>query len=71
MKFMQGADERITPHDLKREGVENILEKVRRTKGYYVTNTERDQSQSDFRTELCRIPRFWPLRRGMQPVFFP
>lgn len=52
MKFMQGADERITPHDLKREGVENILEKVRRTKGYYVTNTERDQSQSDFKNRI-------------------
>lgn len=52
MKYAQRADERVTPSDLKREGVKNILDRVRKAKGYFVTNTERDLSQSDFKNRI-------------------
>jgi len=45
-------NERITPRDLKKGGVNNILERIRRAKGYFVTNTERDLSQSDFKNRI-------------------
>lgn len=45
-------DGRITPKDLKKEGVRSILEAVRRAEGYFVTNTERDLSQSDFKNRI-------------------
>lgn len=45
-------DERVTPRDLKEKGAKYIFDKIRRTKGYYVTNTERDLSQSDFKNRI-------------------
>jgi len=45
-------EERISPRDLKEKGVSFVLEKIRRTAGYYVTNTERDLSQSDFKNRV-------------------
>ena len=45
-------DERITPRDLKEKGVGYILDKIRKTDGYYITNTERDLSQSDFKSRI-------------------
>jgi pyruvate carboxylase len=45
-------DERITPKELKEKGVRHILDKIRRTKGYYIMNAERDLSQSDFRNRI-------------------
>ena len=32
----QTYEERITPEELKKKGVRHILEKIRRTEGYYV-----------------------------------
>ena len=43
---------RITPQELKNTGVVSVLEKMRRQKGYYLTNTERDLSQSDFKNRI-------------------
>ncbi|MEE9910158.1 MAG: pyruvate carboxylase [Deltaproteobacteria bacterium] len=43
---------RITPWELKNAGVKFILDKMRRQKGYYVTNAERDLSQSDFKNRI-------------------
>jgi pyruvate carboxylase len=43
---------RITPRELKNSGVKHILDKIRTTKGYYLTNTERDLSQSDFKNRI-------------------
>ena len=43
---------RITPQELKRAGVKHILDKMRSIKGYYLTNTERDLSQSDFKNRI-------------------
>jgi len=48
----QTYDERITPGELKEKGVRHLLEKIRKTDGYYVTNTERDLSQSDFKNRV-------------------
>jgi len=43
---------RITPRELNNTGVKSILDKMRRQKGYYLTNTERDLSQSDFKNRI-------------------
>jgi pyruvate carboxylase len=43
---------RITPRELKKSGVPAILDKMRRLPGYYLTNTERDLSQSDFKNRI-------------------
>ena len=45
-------EERITPRDLKEKGVGYVLDKIRKTDGYYITNTERDLSQSDFKNRI-------------------
>ncbi|NPU84582.1 MAG: biotin/lipoyl-binding protein [Syntrophaceae bacterium] len=45
-------DERISPQDLRERGVRFVLDKIRQAEGYYLTNTERDQSQSDFKNRI-------------------
>jgi len=45
-------DERITPRDLREHGVRYVLDKVRTTPGYFLTNTERDLSQSDYKNRI-------------------
>src|SRR5512137_2282445 len=45
-------DVRISPRELKEHGVKYVLVKVRRSKGYFMTNTERDLSQSDFKNRV-------------------
>lgn len=45
-------NERITPRELKAKGVRYILDKIRQVDGYYITNTERDLSQSDFKNRI-------------------
>ncbi|MBN1382710.1 MAG: pyruvate carboxylase [Deltaproteobacteria bacterium] len=45
-------EERITPRTLQSKGVRYILDKIRAVEGYYVTNTERDLSQSDFKNRI-------------------
>jgi len=45
-------EERITPRQLRDKGVRYILDKLRAAKGYYLTNTERDLSQSDFKNRI-------------------
>ena len=51
-KTAQPIDERITPRELKEHGVRYVLDKIRRSKGYFMTNTERDLSQSDFKNRV-------------------
>jgi len=48
----QASAERITPKELKEKGVRHILDKIRNANGYYLTNTERDLSQSDFKNRI-------------------
>ncbi|HTZ39177.1 MAG TPA: pyruvate carboxylase, partial [Syntrophales bacterium] len=45
-------DVRISPRELKEHGVQYVLDKVRQSKGYFMTNTERDLSQSDFKNRV-------------------
>ena len=45
-------DERITPGELQDKGVHGVLDKIRMQKGYFLTNTERDLSQSDFKNRV-------------------
>ena len=47
--------ERITPRDLREKGVKYILDKIKVADGYYITNTERDLSQSDYKNRI--MPR--------------
>jgi pyruvate carboxylase len=49
---MTTSDVRISPRELKEHGVKYVLDKVRRSKGYFMTNTERDLSQSDFKNRV-------------------
>ena len=51
-KAVKLTDERITPRELKEHGVKYVLDKIRRSKGYFMTNTERDLSQSDFKNRV-------------------
>ena len=48
----QIVDERITPGDLREKGVAYVLDKIRSADGYYITNTERDLSQSDYKNRV-------------------
>jgi len=45
-------DERITPRELTDHGVQYILDKIRAQEGFFLTNTERDLSQSDFKNRI-------------------
>ena len=51
-KTVNASDVRISPRELKEHGVKYVLDKVRRSKGYFMTNTERDLSQSDFKNRV-------------------
>jgi pyruvate carboxylase len=48
----QLLDERITPRELQEKGVHYVLDRIRTQKGYFLTNTERDLSQSDFKNRI-------------------
>lgn len=45
-------DERIAPGELQDQGVHYVLDKIRAQRGYFITNTERDLSQSDFKNRI-------------------
>lgn len=45
-------ERRVTPKELKEKGPRYVLDKIRRQKGFYITNTERDLSQSDFKNRI-------------------
>ncbi|MBP8985248.1 MAG: pyruvate carboxylase [Syntrophobacterales bacterium] len=45
-------DERITPSEFREKGVVHVFDRLRKAKGFYVTNTERDLSQSDFKNRI-------------------
>lgn len=46
------SDEIITPRELREHGVAYVLDKIRKGDGFFVTNTERDLSQSDFKNRV-------------------
>ena len=45
-------NERVTPEELRKKGVRYLLGKIRKAKGFFLTNTERDLSQSDFKNRV-------------------
>lgn len=52
MVNQQAINERITPRDLRERGAAHVLGRIRAGEGYYITNTERDLSQSDFKNRI-------------------
>ena len=52
MGRQQAIDERIRPRDLCENGAAHVLDRIRSGQGYYITNTERDLSQSDFKNRI-------------------
>ena len=46
------GEPRITPREMREKGVKYVLDRIKRQPGYYVTNTERDLSQSDFKNRI-------------------
>ncbi len=52
MVQQQAIGERITPRDLREGGAAHVLGRIRAGEGYYITNTERDLSQSDFKNRI-------------------
>ncbi|MCX5857471.1 MAG: pyruvate carboxylase [Deltaproteobacteria bacterium] len=51
-KSTNPLDERIAPGELQDQGVHYVLDKIRAQRGYFITNTERDLSQSDFKNRI-------------------
>ena len=66
-KAVKVTDERITPRDLKEHGVKNILDRIRRSKGYFMTNTERDLSQSDFKNRVMPHTQMLVAEESLEP----
>ncbi len=67
---MMSNDTRITPRDLKEKGASHILDKIRQNKGYYITNTERDLSQSDFKNRIMPHTQLLVARERDDAGFF-
>lgn len=44
--------DRVTPRELRDKGAKYIIDKIKKSNGYYLTNTERDLSQSDFKNRI-------------------
>ena len=63
-------DERVTPRELKENGAKYIIDKIKRSKGYYVTNTERDLSQSDFKNRIMPHTQLLVARERNDSGFF-
>ncbi|HPC32798.1 MAG TPA: pyruvate carboxylase [Syntrophales bacterium] len=51
-ELYRSGDMRITPKEMRNKGVRYVLDKIKRQPGYFLTNTERDQSQSDFKNRI-------------------
>jgi pyruvate carboxylase len=62
--------ERVTPRELKEKGAKYIIDKIRHTKDYYVTNTERDLSQSDFKNRIMPHTQLLVTRERNDSGFF-
>jgi pyruvate carboxylase len=63
-------DERVTTSELKANGAKYIIDKIRHSKGYYVTNTERDLSQSDFKNRIMPHTQLLVARERNDSGFF-
>jgi pyruvate carboxylase len=61
---------RISPKELREKGVSYVLDKIKRQTGYYVTNTERDLSQSDFKNRIMPHTQLLVAEERNQAGFF-
>ena len=66
----QMIDERITPREFQAKSVSYVLDKIRNNKGYYITNTERDLSQSDFKNRIMPHTQLLSAKPRNEAGFF-
>ena len=66
----QMIDERITPREFQEKSVSYVLDKIRKNKGYYITNTERDLSQSDFKNRIMPHTQLLAAKPRNEAGFF-
>ena len=66
----QMMDERITPREFQAKSVSYVLDKIRKNKGYYITNTERDLSQSDFKNRIMPHTQLLAAKPRNEAGFF-
>ncbi|HPN08525.1 MAG TPA: pyruvate carboxylase, partial [Syntrophales bacterium] len=64
------GEPRITPREMRDKGVKYVLDKIKRQPGYYVTNTERDLSQSDFKNRIMPHTQLLVAEERNQAGFF-
>ena len=62
--------ERITPREFQAKSVSYVLDKIRNNKGYYITNTERDLSQSDFKNRIMPHTQLLAAKPRNEAGFF-
>ena len=66
----QMIGERITPREFQAKSVSYVLDKIRKNKGYYITNTERDLSQSDFKNRIMPHTQLLAAKSRNEAGFF-
>ena len=66
----QMIDERITPREFQAKSVSYVLDKIRNHRGYYITNTERDLSQSDFKNRIMPHTQLLAAKPRNEAGFF-
>jgi pyruvate carboxylase len=66
----QIIDERITPREFQAKSVSYVLDKIRNNNGYYITNTERDLSQSDFKNRIMPYTQLLAAKPRNEAGFF-
>jgi pyruvate carboxylase len=66
----QIIDERITPREFQAKSVSYVLDKIRKNRGYYITNTERDLSQSDFKNRVMPHTQLLAAKPRNEAGFF-
>ena len=66
----QMTDERVTPLDFQAQGAASVLDKIRKQRGYYITNTERDLSQSDFKNRIMPHTQLLAAKPRNEAGFF-
>jgi pyruvate carboxylase len=64
------TDERVSPRDFQEKGAAFVLDKIRKQRGYYITNTERDLSQSDFKNRIMPHTQLLAAKPRNEAGFF-
>ena len=66
----QMTGERVTPRDFQAQGAPSVLDRIRKQKGYFITNTERDLSQSDFKNRIMPHTQLLAAKPRNEAGFF-